>query len=162
MDYMVLGCQELGNDSSATLFIIKLFLGNIIVTAFCKTFADLSRDWRIISFSQRLVTYTDISFTAIGVLIIAVTGILMAKAYGQYWSVKWIAWGLSLFIASGLIWIIVLIPTQIMLHRIANKFKNHTTVPVQYWTYEIIWIVFGIIATILPLMNLYWMVFKPV
>jgi uncharacterized membrane protein len=147
---------------SLHIFGVILFLGNIIVTAFWKTFADLSRDWRIISFSQRLVTYTDISFTAIGVLIIAVTGIFMAKAYGHYWNVKWIAWGLSLFIASGLIWIIVLIPTQIILHRIANKFKNDTTIPAKYWTYEIIWIVFGIIATILPLMNLYWMVFKPV
>lgn len=147
---------------SLHIFGVILFLGNIIVTAFWKTFADLSRDWRIISFSQRLVTYTDISFTAIGVLIIAVTGIFMAKAYGHYWNVKWIAWGLSLFIASGLIWIIVLIPTQIILHRIASKFKNDTTIPAKYWTYETIWIVFGIIATILPLMNLYWMVFKPV
>lgn len=146
---------------SLHIFGVLLFLGNIIVTGFWKIFADLSRDWRIISFSQRLVTYTDISFTTTGVLIIAFTGIIMAKAYGNYWSIKWMAWGLSLFIASGLIWIIVLIPIQIILHRMANKFKTNADIPEKYWTYESIWIVLGIIATILPLINLYWMVFKP-
>jgi uncharacterized membrane protein len=158
----MIGSQNYLLLKSLHVFGVILFFGNIIVTAFWKTFADLSRDWKIISFSQRLVTYTDSSFTAIGALIIAVTGIFMAKTYGHYWNVKWIAWGLGLFIVSGLIWIIILIPTQIILHRIANKFKNHATIPAQYWTYEVIWIVFGIIATILPLMNLYWMVFKPV
>lgn len=165
---MIFSYHEGENDSSSiSLFIIHifgaiLFLGNIIVTAFWKIFADLSRDWKIISFSQRLVTYTDIFFTTIGVFIIALTGILMAKTYGNYWSVKWIAWGLILFIASGLIWITVLIPIQIILHRIANKFKTHTIILARYWTYEKIWIVFGTIASLLPLMNLYWMVFKPV
>lgn len=146
---------------SLHIFGVILFLGNIIVTGFWKVFADLSRDWKIIAFSQRLVTYTDIFFTTFGVLIIACTGILMAKNYGNFWEVKWIAWGLSLFIASGVIWVTILIPVQVMLQRLANKFKNDTIIPAKYWTYEKIWLVFGTIATVLPLMNLYWMVFKP-
>lgn len=140
---------------------VILFLGNIIVTAFWKIFADISRDWKIISFSQRLVTYTDIFFTAIGVVMIIITGLIMSKSYGNYWQVKWIAWGLSLFIASGVIWIFILIPVQIILHRLANKFKYNEVIPQQYWTYEKLWVIFGIIATLLPLINLYWMIFKP-
>lgn len=147
---------------SLHIFGVILFLGNIIVTAAWKTFADISRDWRIIVFSQRLVTYTDIIFTATGVMLIAITGIVMAEHYGNYWNVKWIGWGLGLFIASGMIWVTVLIPIQVILHRLTNKLKNDINIPAQYWTYEIIWMVFGSIATILPLMNLYWMVFKPV
>lgn len=147
---------------SLHIFGVILFLGNIIVTAFWKTFADLSNDWKIIAFSQRLVTYTDIFFTTIGVVIITVTGLLMANTYGHYWDVKWIAWGLSLFIISGIIWVTILIPTQIMLHRLTNTFKNNSSIPAKYWAYEKIWIVFGIIATILPVINIYWMVFKPV
>lgn len=61
---------------SLHIFGIILFLGNIIVTAFWKTFADFSNDWKIISFSQRLVTYTDIFFTALGVFIIAITNMI--------------------------------------------------------------------------------------
>ena len=87
----------------------------------------------------------------------------MAKTFGDYWNVRWIRWGLDLFIASGIIWIAILIPIQIILHRLTNHFKNGgLTIPKKYWMYERIWMVFGIIATALPLMNLYWMVFKPV
>ena len=143
------------------IFGVVLFLGNIIVTAFWKTFADFSKDWRIIAFSQKLVTYTDIFFTTIGVLIIAVSGILMAKQYANYLHIKWIAWGISLFIASGVIWLSILIPLQFKLHQIAKQFNTYRTVPDDYWRLEKYWMIFGIIATVLPLINLYWMVFKP-
>ncbi len=143
------------------IFGVIIFLGNIIVTAFWKTIADLSKDWKIISFSQKLVTYTDIVFTLIGVLLISVTGILMAQHFEHYLRIKWIVWGLSLFIASGVIWVLVLIPLQIKLHQIANQFKKNKTIPEEYWKLEKYWMIFGIIATILPLMNLYWMVVKP-
>jgi uncharacterized membrane protein len=147
---------------SLHIFGIILFLGNIIITAFWKAFADFSKDWKIILFSQRLVTYTDLFFTVLGVSIIAITGIMMAQSFGDYWNVRWIRWGLGLFIASGIIWITILIPTQIVLHRLTNHFKNNKFIPKEYWMYEKIWMVFGIVATVLPLMNLYWMVFKPV
>ncbi len=141
---------------------VILFLGNVIVTGFWKAFADRSKDWHIIAFSQRLVTYTDLIFTTIGVCLIAVTGILMAKYYADYQHIKWLQWGISLFIASGLIWLIILIPLQFKLSSIANKLSDSQTIPLEYWKYEKYWMVFGVIATILPLMNLYWMVFKPV
>lgn len=157
----MIGTQHYLLLKSLHIFGVILFLGNIIITGFWKVLADLSRDWKIIAFSQRLVTYTDIFFTTVGVLIIAFTGIHMAKYYGKFWDIKWIAWGLSLFIASGIIWVTVLIPIQIKLHRLANTFKSNTSIPVRYWIYERIWIIFGTIATVLPLMNLYWMVFKP-
>lgn len=143
------------------IFGVIIFLGNIIVTGFWKACADLSKDWKIIAFSQRLVTYTDMVFTAIGVLLIAVTGIWMAKNYANYLHITWIFWGLSFFIASGILWLLVLIPLQIKMHRLAKQFYNTRTIPDEYWVYEKIWMVVGIIATLLPLANLYWMVFKP-
>ena len=141
---------------------IVLFLGNIIITGVWKVWADTSRDWRVILFAQRLVTYTDILFTLPGVLLIAITGTMMASTYGHWWEITWLRWGLSLFIISGIIWLIVLIPVQIVLHRLAIQFQQTEQISQQYWTYEIIWGIFGTIATLLPLMNLYWMVFKPV
>lgn len=145
---------------SLHIFGVIIFLGNIIITGFWKFFADLSKNWRIIAFSQRLVTITDIYFTSLGVIIILLTGLLMAKNYGQFWHVKWIAWGLSLFILSGIIWVSILIPVQIKLSRITRSHSG-PIIPKEYWYYETVWIIFGTIATILPLINLYWMVFKP-
>ena len=138
-----------------------LFLGNIIVTAFWKAFADRSKNWQIISFSQRLVTYTDIFFTFIGIAMIVTTGLLMARYFQNYWDLKWLVWGVTLFIISFLIWIIILIPVQIKLHGIASKFKDTEIIPFQYWSFEKVWMVFGVIATVLPFLSLYFMVFKP-
>ena len=55
-----------------------------------------------------------------------------------------------------------LIPIQIKLHRLAAQCGHEDAIPDQYWRYEILWIIFGTIATVIPLMNLYWMVFKPI
>lgn len=141
---------------------VIIFIGNILVTAFWKIFADISQNWQIIAFSQRLVTYTDICFTFVGVVLIATTGVFLANNYGAYWHVHWIFWGLTLFIASGVIWIGLLIPLQIKLHRIANTFSKSEVIPKQYWIYESAWATFGTIATVLPFVTLYFMVFKPI
>lgn len=43
----------------------------------------------------------------------------------------------------------------------ARQFTSGGEIPVRYWQLGRIWNVFGTLATLLPLMNLYWMVFKP-
>jgi uncharacterized membrane protein len=90
------------------------FLGNIIITAAWKTLADRTGDPRVIAYAQRLVTLTDWTFTAGGVVLIVLGGYGMAftagiDPRGQFWLVL----GQALFGASGLIWVAVLIPTQI-------------------------------------------------
>jgi len=74
----------------------------------------------------------------------------------------WMSWGLWLFIASGIIWIIALVPIQIAQANIAKQFANGGEIPARYWELGRLWNVLGTIATLLPIMNLYWMVFKPI
>jgi len=45
--------------------------------------------------------------------------------------------------------------------RVARLFADGGTIPDSYWRLGRVWIVLGIVATILPLADLYWMVFKP-
>ena len=93
---------------------VVLFLGNIIVTGVWKVLADNTGDPRTIAYAQNLVTLTDWIFTAGGVVLILI------GAYGMVWVAglnplgpAWLIWGQSLFIASGIIWVAFLIPTQI-------------------------------------------------
>ena len=146
---------------SLHLFGVTIFLGNIIVTAFWKMLADKTRSPSVVAFSQRLVTITDFAFTSTGVLLILITGRIMATKFGEIGDLFWLTWGWRLFIASGLIWVLILIPVQIKQARMAKNFANQTEIPAQYWKLSKLWIVFGIIATVLPLANLYIMVFKP-
>jgi uncharacterized membrane protein len=66
-----------------------------------------------------------------------------------------------LFVASGLIWIFILIPTQIAQARQARALASGKSIPDRYWRHNRRWVAWGVLATILPLANLYFMVFKP-
>ena len=140
---------------------VVLFLGNIIVTALWKTLADRSRSAAVIVYGQRLVTVTDIAFTAIGATLIAVTGHLMAGGITVIRATPWLTWGSALFTVSGLLWVLVLIPIQIGQSRIARSLQPGAAVPERYWRLSKAWMIVGSIATVLPVANLYLMVFKP-
>ena len=140
---------------------VAIFLGNIIVTAVWKMLADKTKSPSIVAYAQRLVTITDFAFTAVGVLLILVTGRMMAVRFGDINDVLWLSWGWRLFIASGVIWVFILIPIQIKQAKLAKDFSTKQEIPNSYWVLAKYWIVFGIIATLLPLANLYLMVVKP-
>lgn len=132
------------------------------MTAWWKVNADLTRDPKIIAFAQHQVTLTDFIFTTVGVILILITGIFNANLMQMdYWHVRWLTWGMGLFIVSGVIWVIVLIPIQFKQAYLAKNFVEGKSIPADYWRLSKLWMIFGTVATILPLINLYWMVFKP-
>jgi uncharacterized membrane protein len=147
---------------SLHLFGVTLFLGNIIVTAVWKAAADHSRSASVIAFAQRLVTITDLAFTALGAALIISTGLLMAGGHAEVFQTLWLRWGFMLFVASGVLWVGLLIPIQVRQARLARGFAREGEVPPAYWQLARRWAIFGTLATLLPLINLYLMVFKPV
>ncbi len=140
-----------------------LFVGNLAVTAVWKVLADRTREPRIVAFAQRLVTVTDVVFTGLGAVLVLVSGMLMIVPYGiEFWNVAWLMWGLSLFVVSGLVWILILVPIQMKQARLARAFADGGEIPDSYWRLGRLWMIFGLIATALPLVNVFLMVFKPV
>ncbi len=139
-----------------------VFLGNIIVTGWWKAMADRTRNPVIIAFAQRQVTPTDFVFTAGGAALVLATGLGGAALHGlDYMSIRWLSWGYGLFILSGLLWVTILIPAQITQSKRARRFAGGDDIPEIYWKLGRIWIVVGLLATIIPAINIYWMVFKP-
>lgn len=55
----------------------------------------------------------------------------------------------------------ILIPTQIKQTQAARAFDDSSSIPDSYWRLSRRWIVWGTVATLLPLANLYFMVVKP-
>jgi uncharacterized membrane protein len=140
---------------------IVVFLGNLIVTAVWKTLADRTRDPRVIAYAQRLVTVTDVAFTATGATMITVSGFVLASDWGGIGGPTWLTVGFALFAASGLIWLTILIPTQMQQRRLARAFDDESGIPDRYWQLSLRWYVFGSIATVLPLANVFVMALKP-
>lgn len=139
---------------------VVLFLGNIIVTGWWKAMADASKNPVIIAFAQRQVTLTDVVFTAGGALILLVGGMVNIGLHNISPALTWLRWGMGLFVLSGGIWAVVLIPTQIEQATLAKTFTQNSVIPQRYWLLCRRWYIWGLIATVLPLCNLYWMVFK--
>jgi uncharacterized membrane protein len=140
---------------------VVIFLGNIIVTAVWKVLADRTRNAAVVAYAQRLVTVTDIAFTATGAALIAVSGQAMADRFGGVGGPGWLTLGFTLFIASGVIWVTTLIPIQIMQARLARRFVIDGVIPKRYWRLATVWYILGAIAIALPLVNIYLMVAKP-
>lgn len=142
---------------------VVLFLGNIIVTGWWKFMADRTRNPVIIAFAQRQVTLTDWVFTLGGVLLVLIGGLGNVWLHDiDFMKIRWLVWGLGLLIVSGIIWVAILVPVQRMQAHMAREFADGGEIPQRYWQLGKIWNVFGTLATLLPLMAVYWMVFKPV
>ena len=140
---------------------VVIFLGNIIVTGIWKYRADATRRPEVIAFAQRLVTLTDWVFTLGGVVLILIGGFGMVGVAGlDIAQTPWIEHGLTFFVASGVIWVLILIPIQVVQARMARAFETGGVIPDRYWWLSRQWYIWGFIATVLPLLNIYVMVQK--
>ena len=132
---------------------VVLLVGNVTVTAVWKVFADRTGVPAVIAFAQRMVTITDWTLTAGGVALLAVGGYGMAITTSMpLFTQRWLGVGQGMFALSGLIWIFVLIPTQIQQARAVRAFAvGQSAVPQSYRVLSRRWILWGVIAT-LPLL----------
>ena len=137
---------------------VVLFLGNIVVTAVWKMLADRTGDAAVVAYAQRLVLVADVAFTATGATMIAVSGPILAARLD--WP-DWASLGLALFAVSGVIWGAVLIPIQVAQWRLTRRLERGEPLPPRYRRLSLLWAIFGTVATVLPLANLYLMVVKP-
>jgi uncharacterized membrane protein len=140
---------------------VVVFLGNLMVTAVWKTLADRTGEPRVIAYAQRLVTVTDIAFTASGATLITVSGFVLASSWGGIGGPSWLTLGVVLFAGSGVIWLAVLIPAQLEQARITRELSPGGAIPDRYWRLARRWYVFGALATILPFANVFVMALKP-
>lgn len=138
----------------------SLFVGNNLITPFWKALADRTRNPFVVAFAQRLVGLTDKVFTISGVSLLATGGYAMAALQPGIWSRNWLIWGHGVFVASGLLWMAVLLPLQWKLGRLARGFADGSPIPARYWELNRIWSLAGTLASLLPLATLWWMVAK--
>ena len=133
---------------------VVLFLGNIIVTGWWKIMANRTGNPEIIAFAQRQVTLTDYIFTAGGSTILLAAGLANIIIYDiDIMATAWLLWGFGLFTLSGIVWVAILIPIQIKQAHEAKEFTSETIISKQYWHREKLWAIYGILATVLPLVS---------
>ena len=140
---------------------VILLIGNVTVTSVWKVFANRTKQVAIVAFAQQLVTLTDWTLTASGIVLTIVGG------YGMTWVAKmsllripWLLWSQVLFLASGLIWLFILVPIQVKQARLARRFGDAGSVDAAYRRLSRRWIQWGVAATVPLIAALYLMVAK--
>jgi uncharacterized membrane protein len=141
-----------------------LLLGNVTATSVWKVFADRTGQASTVAFAQRLVTYTDWALTGGGIVLMIVGGYGMVLESGMpvtsLMALPWLLWGQVLFLASGLVWLFILVPIQSAQSRMAVAFADGSAIPAAYWHLSRRWIAWGVLATVPLVAALYVMVMK--
>ncbi|MCS7462941.1 DUF2269 domain-containing protein [Paenibacillus doosanensis] len=136
-----------------------LFVGNIITAAFWKVRADLQKDPVIIHSAAKNVMLADMVFTLPGLLLIVLSGVVMAvRADMPMMGLNWLTLSLILFAITGIIWLAVLIPLQRAMIRHSAADVRNGRMSDAYSRASRYWAIFGVAATLLPVVILYLMV----
>ena len=140
---------------------VVLFLGNIITAAFWKVRADLQKDPAMIHRTVKSVMLADYMFTLPGLVLITVSGIVMAvRANLPMSGLNWLTLSLLLFAIRGVIWLAVLFPLQRAMIRHSAESIQTGRLSSPYERASRHWAIYGIAATLLPVIILYCMVTK--
>ena len=140
---------------------VIVFMGNIITGLFWKKHADATKDRRIIAHTMDGIIRSDRWFTVPGVVIITAAGILAAIQAGlPLLRTGWIFWSIVAFTLSGLAFGFKVAPLQKQLYRMAGADGE-----LDWATYRrksIEWEIWGLFATLMPLVAVVLMTLKPV
>ena len=139
-----------------------VFVGNIITAAFWKAQADRSGNLETIAITARSLLQADYIFTAPGIVVLLITGIWMVglSDWARFQE-PWLGGSFVLLIITGVIWLAVLLPQQRRMVRLAQEGADAGALGPEYRRAGRIWSMFGGIATLLPILILFLMVFKP-
>jgi len=138
-----------------------VFLGDIIVTATWKWFADRTGDPSVAAYAQRLVLLTDkyLMLPSIGVLV--TTGYIKAHMLQiSAWTTPAILTGQILFFLSGIIWGVILRPIQMRQMEMANGFRVGDVIPADYMVLTKRWMLWGGLAIVLPIGSVFMMIYN--
>ncbi len=141
---------------------VVLFLGNIIVSAVWRLRAQKEDDIAVHKFSIKLIQRTDFIFTVPGIILIAVTGHMLAPGLGGIGAHGWIYHSYALLTVSALIWGAGLIHIQRKQLRLLEASHTVKEAGIRYKTLNKWWAILSGIATLLPLIALYLMIVRPV
>jgi uncharacterized membrane protein len=141
---------------------VVLFLGNIITGVFWKVHADAVGDLRARAQAMAGIIASDRIFTVPGVLLIIVTGVLLAiEGNLPLLRTFWIGWSLVLFGVSGAAFMAQVAPLQKKMLANLQAGISGTWNQSEYDTLSRRWQAWGLVATLTPVVALFLMVMKP-
>jgi len=140
---------------------VVIFLGNITIAPFWKTHADKSKDRLKIADAFDGIIKADRYFTMPGVTILLIFGLGAALHAGfNLLETGWIFWAIILYLISGVVFMIKVVPIQKRIYKLASSESEFNWEKYQQLSKQ--WNVWGSVATLAPWLAVILMVVKPV
>lgn len=141
---------------------VTLVFGNAVIGTLWETRGLLSKRPEVIRYTYQTVTWMDSIFTAPLILMAVVSGIIMATNLGGVWTIGWLSIAFVIFLISGLVWIVLDIPTQYKVNKLFAAIQE-TSEALPQQILKLLWFRLGLnILSLLPLIVVFiLMVFKP-
>ncbi len=135
-----------------------LWLGNFAVTGLWSIRAFAARNDALRAFATREILFTDAVFTVTFGTAVTVSGVELALHDGMaLWSTFWTRAALGTVIASGVVWLVVLLPLEIRMRTLVAKHAERTLRHA-----FVAWNVIGWVVTLALFWVIYLMVARPV
>ena len=97
-----------------------LLLGNVTITGFWSLFFFFRRDQIPFGPTARAIMWADALFTLTGGALLAATGFMMAARLGlPVLHTPWLTRGLGALVGATLLWLVILLPDQWRMERVA-------------------------------------------
>ncbi|HET9029569.1 MAG TPA: DUF2269 family protein [Candidatus Aquilonibacter sp.] len=134
-----------------------LWLGNFVVTGVWSIRAFLSGERSLERFATREILFTDAIFTlGFGSAVVA-SGLILASMEGvAALATRWTATALAVAVASGIVWLVLLLPLELRMHRLSATNQAGTLRRL-----FLIWNLAGWAVTLALFAVIYLMVAKP-
>jgi uncharacterized membrane protein len=137
-------------------------MGHLISAAFWKARADRSGNPETIATTAQALVRSDLMFIGPGIIVLLGTGIWMAGLTGwERFQEIWLGTSFFLVIVMVILWLAVLLPQQRRMARFAAEIREGIDRSDDYQRASKLWSMAGGIMTLIPVIVLFLMVFKP-
>jgi uncharacterized membrane protein len=141
---------------------VIMFLGNIVTGLFWKSHGDRTRNLQIMSHTLAGIIRSDRWFTIPGVIVIILAGIAGAiEGRVPMFGTGWVLWSLVAFSLSGIAFAWRVAPLQKQLVAMTQNANDSTFDWQLYRSKSLQWELWGLFATVTPLIAVALMVMKP-
>lgn len=131
-----------------------LLLGNVVVTGLWAALLWHARPALPFRRAARIIMWADLWFTLPGGAALTISGIFLIRARGYPWAeLPWLRHGIGALALATLLWLVVLLPDQIRMGRLAEDDPRYTRA---FWR----WTILGWVATLVLFYGLWAMVTK--
>jgi len=138
-----------------------ILFGTGVGSAFYMFVANRNKKIDGIYFATKHVVVADWLFTTPAIIVQLLTGVLLVNVQGHNYRDEWLLYAISLFVFSGICWIIVVFLQLKMRDMAKYSYENNTELPKKYWQYEKWWVMLGAVTFPAVMVIFYLMVFRP-